>query len=40
MYPLRNLSQLEQIQLMGPNLPKNMSDKSLGKENIKIVITI
>ena len=36
----RNFSQFEKIQIMGPNLPKNMNDKIFSKINIKIVISI
>ena len=38
--PLRNFNQSEEIQIMGLNLPKKLSDKNFGKINIKIVIRI
>ena len=36
----QNFSQLDEIQIMVPNLPKNMNEKYLGKINMEIVISI
>ena len=37
--PLRNFSQFEEIQIMGPNLPKKHESQKFGKTNFKIVIS-
>ena len=39
--PVRHYSQFENLQILGPNLPKeNMNDKNFEKTNYKIEITI
>ena len=40
-FPLYQMSvNLKELQILGPNLPKNMNQKSFEKTNIKTVIRI
>ena len=38
--PVPNFSQFEELQILGPNLPKNMNQTNFENINIKTVISI